>query len=286
MLSHAFIISAHKNFSQIKTLIESLSFGDIYLHIDKKSEKLFLELKEHYKFSKNVFLIENRISVNWSGFSQVQATLNLLRGVKKSKKKYDYIHFLSGQDLLLMSQNMLDKYLCSNGLDKLYLEVKPIGSLWWRLKCYSLFRENPKNRKIRYRVIDNLIRLVQLPFIRRHNFDGYELYVGSSWFSITMDCLEYILEVCNETFLDRFKFTACSDEHFFQILLMNSKFKNNVLRFNSRYIIFDGLNASPRVLTMNEKDDFLNGKYIFARKFDSNIDDEVIKYILERNGGK
>lgn len=280
MLKHAFIISAHTNFLQIKTLIESLSFGDVYLHIDYKSEELFKKIKIEFQNLNYVTVIENRVSVNWSGFSQVEATLNLLKEVQSTHKYYDYIHFISGQDLLLMKENELDQYLLSNGLDKQYIEVEDVGKLWWRLKCYSFFRENPKNRTLLFRLLDNFIRLVQLPFIRRSNFKEYDIYKGASWFSITMDCMNYILTNSNCDFNKRFLYTACPDEHYFQILIMNSNFRNQTLKYNSRYVVFDGLNASPRVLTMKEYDQFMNGEYMFARKFDLQIDENIIKKVL------
>ena len=280
MLKHAFIISAHANFLQIKTLIESLSFGDVYLHIDYKSEELFKKIKIEFQNLNYVTVIENRVSVNWSGFSQVEATLNLLKEVQSAHKYYDYIHFMSGQDLLLMKQRELDQYLISNGLEKQYIEVNDIGNLWWRLKCYSFFRENPKNRTLIFRFADIFTRLLQIPFVRRTNFIDYDIYKGAQWFSITMDCMNYILAKSDDNFIKRFKYTACPDEHFFQVLIMNSNFKDRVLRYNSRFVIFDGLNASPRVLTMNEYNQFMNGEYMFARKFDLQIDENVIKKVL------
>ena len=78
MLKHAFILSVHTNFSQIKVLIKTLLFGDVFIHVDKKQQTLFEQLKEYYSTYENVYVIENRITVNWSGLSQVKATLNLL----------------------------------------------------------------------------------------------------------------------------------------------------------------------------------------------------------------
>ena len=79
--------------------------------MDKKQQTLFEQLKEYYSTYENVYVIENRITVNWSGLSQVKATLNLLDAVKSTGKTYDYVHFISGQDLLLMSQHELDSFI-------------------------------------------------------------------------------------------------------------------------------------------------------------------------------
>lgn len=283
MLRHAFIMSVHTNMEQLQVLVTALHFGDVYIHVDKKQEALYQNLKEMYKNNPNVFMVSDRVSVNWSGFSQVQATLKLLKLVESTKRKYDYIHFISGQDLPLMSHAQMDAYIESKGVGNQFVEVNDIDSYKWRLTQYSFFRENPNNRKKLYRLTDIVLRLIQMPFVRRKNFKGFELYKGSSWFSITYDCMKYILSYIRENdYCSKFKYTACPDEHFFQVLLMNSKYKDQVLKYNSRYIVFEGLNASPKTLGVKDMDCFMNGQYMFARKFDMNKDRQVISKVLDR----
>lgn len=283
MLQHAFILSVHTNFNQIKMLVETLLFGDVFIHVDKKQEKLYKQLKEYYSVYKNVYIIENRISVNWSGLSQVKATLNLLGAVKSIDKTYDYVHFISGQDLLLMSQDELDTFIQQKN-KKEFIEVNDIGNYRWRLKQYSFFRENPNNRKLLFRLFDIFIRVIQIPFVNRRNLEGMNLYKGSSWFSITYPCALYVLDKSKD-YLSDFKYTACPDEHFFQVLIMNSKFKEDVDGSNYRYIIFEKLNASPKTLTLQDFNYFMNGQYMFARKFDLNIDNVVINKVIDTMKG-
>lgn len=283
MLRHAFIMSVHTNLEQLQILVTALQFGDVYIHVDKKQDTLFQQLKEIYKNNSNVFLVEDRVSVNWSGFSQVQATIKLFELVESTKRTYDYIHFISGQDLPLMSHAQMDDYIEGKGIDQQFVEVNDIDSYKWRLTQYSFFRENPNNRKKLYRLTDIALRLIQMPFVRRANFKGFELYKGSSWFSITYECMKYILSYIRENdYCSKFRYTACPDEHFFQVLLMNSKYKDKVLKYNSRYIVFEGLNASPKTLGVGDMEYFMDGQYMFARKFDMNKDRQVISKILDR----
>lgn len=283
MLRHAFIMSVHTNLEQLQVLVTALQFGDVYIHVDKKQDTLFHQLKEIYKNNSNVFLVEDRVSVNWSGFSQVQATIKLFELVESTKRIYDYIHFISGQDLPLMSHAQMDDYIKGKGIDQQFVEVNDIDSYKWRLTQYSFFRENPNNRKKLYRLTDIALRLIQMPLVRRKNFKGFELYKGSQWFSITYECMKYILSYIRENdYCSKFAYTACPDEHFFQVLLMNSKYKDKILKYNSRYIVFEGLNASPKTLGVEDMDYFMNGQYMFARKFDMNKDRQVISKILDR----
>ena len=80
--------SCHKNAEQINQLIQALSHPDIdlYIHVDRKSRII----QQINIFKSNVIILpdEERVDVRWGTFSQVEATLNLLK--HSYKKKYDY----------------------------------------------------------------------------------------------------------------------------------------------------------------------------------------------------
>ncbi|WP_368246051.1 beta-1,6-N-acetylglucosaminyltransferase, partial [Clostridium paraputrificum] len=89
----AYLMQVHKNFNQIKLLTDKLvdNLTCVYIHVDKKNEELFNELKNEYIDNENVIVIDNRVNVNWSGFSQVQATLNLMKSALDSTRfKFEY----------------------------------------------------------------------------------------------------------------------------------------------------------------------------------------------------
>lgn len=225
----AYIIAAHKGNEQLKLLLDCLTDDeiDIYVHIDLKNENLYKDIKSYTKNNKNIFVLSNRINVNWSGFSQVEATLNCMRIIKESGKKYDYISYISGQDFPIKNNSYIKKFLEENK-GKEFIEYRSLEKVdMFRLKQYNLFRENKNIRKLYMRIIDNVLRRVQKPIIQRNNFENIDLYHGSGWFTITMDCMEYILEYIynNPKYIIDFKYTLCPDEHFFQMIVMNSKFK-------------------------------------------------------------
>lgn len=280
-MKHAFLISAHKNFEQIQLLISTLTFGDVFIHVDKKQDALFNKIKQRYMNDQNIYVLENRIDVNWSGFSQVKATLALFDEVKKTKNEYDYIHFISGQDLLLMNENKFNQTLIEKGQNCEFIDFEPIGKYAWRLNIFNFFRENKNNRKLIYRISDIFLRMIQIAFVHRKNFEGLDLYKGSQWFSITFNCFEYILEkVKEEGYMEKYDYTACADEHFFQNLILNSKFKESTINNNLRYIDFDGMATSPRTLELLDYEKLINGDYIFARKFDMDVDSQIVKNIV------
>ena len=62
----------------------------------------------------NVYIVEDRVSVNWSGFSVVEATLKLMNMVRDTNKKYDYISLISGQDYPIKSNEYIETYFTEN----------------------------------------------------------------------------------------------------------------------------------------------------------------------------
>lgn len=280
----AFLIQAHKSFNQLEKLICYLNKDDcdIYVHIDLKSENLYSQLKNIQKKYKRLFLIENRKNVIWSGFSQIEATLEMLK--LANLKKYDYISLISGEDLLIKSMDEFKMFLKKNK-GKEFIEFENIGNKKWRLKKYSFFREDLNNRKLIYRILDNLIRVLQVRSLERKNLLYFsELYKGSQWFTLTGLAIEYILSFIdnNKSIIKDFKYTACPDEHFFQTILLNSNFKNSCINNNLRYIDWHDCKNSPRILQIHDFERLNFSNYFFARKFEQSLDKEIIDKIYTK----
>ena len=208
----------------------------------------------------------------------VEATLSIIKYMISNNGQYDYVHLISGQDMILMTNNQLDNFLSSIGKNKILMEYSDVKNYRWRVKRYSFFRENKNNRKFVYRVIDNILRYSQFVLPERKNLNNLKLYKGSQWFTMPYECLEYV-HISSKKYIDDFQYTACSDEHFFQILIMNSKYKDNVINNNARYIVFKKNKASPEFISLNDFDKMMNGQYIFARKFESSINKNIVEMI-------
>jgi hypothetical protein len=274
----AYMMLAHKNFEQIELLITALKDPDIdiYIHVDKKSEDLFLKLKAAFKSNPNIFILEQRVDIKWGGLSMVDATLKLMN--KVSCKEYNYISLISGQDYPIKSLQRLKDFLIENE-GKEFIDSEPIGKAFWRLKCYNLFSENPNSRKKSLKIIEKLIRLLQIVFVRRNNLKGLELVKGSQWFTITKECHKYILDyLCdNLNYYEDFKYTHCPDESFFHIIILNSHFSENVVNNDLTYIDWENAIAgSPRTLTIRDLEKISSSGDFFARKFDLDLDREIL----------
>ncbi len=279
----AYLMLVHKNFNQIKLLTDQLAdeLTHVYIHVDKKNEELFNELKNEYVNNENVSIIDKRIKVNWSGFSQVQATLNLMESALENNNfKFEYISLISGQDFPIKSNDYIRKFLSDNNGNQFiqYRDINNDKKFLFRLKIYNFFRENPNARKAYIKIVDNILRRLQKLVIKRKNLEGFNLYTGSQWFTLSRECVEYIfkyLEENNKYLLD-FKYTFCPDEEFFQILILNSKFKEKVINDNLRYIDWDGCYSSPKTLGVDDIEKMKSSNKHLARKIDMDFDSKII----------
>lgn len=279
-----YLVLAHKNIKQIERLITALTSHDGYcfVHVDKKSEDLYRHLKQKYEDEESIYIVQRRIIVNWGGLSQVRAILVLMHAVRESGIEFGYLHLLSGQDFPIRPLKEIDQFFSENSPAE-FIECMPIGHYRWRIKNYNFFTEFRSNRTLPIRIVDNILRRIQKTFPERNTLKGRDLYKGSSWFSLTYECMIYILEYLNEDpdFLNDFSHSSNADEHFFQILLMNSPFKGKVVNNNLRFIDWEEGKSSPRTLRVKDFKTLQNSFDLFARKFDSNIDGSVLK-LLER----
>lgn len=274
------MIQAHTGEKQLIKLVNVLlsDENDIFIHVDKSNDGLFSKMKNAFKNTTNVFILDERINVNWSGLSQVNAALSLMRSIRDTSKKYNYIHYISGQDFPIKSQSEMNTFLTDH-YGKEFIEYQDISDLYWRIECFNFFRENKNNRKLYLRMIDNMIRYPQKFVVRRNNFKGMKLYYGSQWFTITYDCMLYILNYLDEDpdYLKKFHYTACPDEHFFQIIILNSPFKENVINNNLRFIDWSLGKNSPAILTIKDYSRLKSSQKLFARKFNLAVDDKIIE---------
>ena len=105
-----YLIQAHKNPSQVKRLIEVLSVQNAYfvIHIDLKSEiKQFTDVIK----LKNVIFVKNRIDCIWGDYSQVLASLIMMREIDNLEPEpNDRVVLLSGQDYPIKSNQFIIQF--------------------------------------------------------------------------------------------------------------------------------------------------------------------------------
>jgi len=91
----AILIMAHKPIKYYEVLARDNQEIDFFVHMDIKTNFINPEIK-------NLFFLKDelRVDVKWGGFSQVQATLNLLSFVFYNSNS-EFFHIVSGEDIVV-----------------------------------------------------------------------------------------------------------------------------------------------------------------------------------------
>jgi len=280
----AHLIMAYKNPVQLERLIRKLDHFqfDIYIHLDKKINAQAFDYMADFN---RVFFIENRVICNWGGFSFVRAISNSVREILSKDENYEYINLISAQDYPIKTNDYIYNYIEKHrGLSFISYD-KSSNSDWWNhaVTRYELYHFTDINIKGRYLLQGLLNRYMPK---RRFPVD-WVLYGSavSSWWTITTDCARYIVNYLdnNSKLMNFMKFTWAADEFLYTSIIMNSPFRESTVNNNLRYIEWEEGKPNPRIFKVNNLESLKTSEQLFARKFDTDIDinvlDELDKYL-------
>lgn len=271
-----YLILAHKNPEQLHDLVDTLQDENNYfvIHVDNKTDiKPFLHLA-----SENVFFCKKRINVTWGGFSQILATIELIKTFKSIGLQPDYIHLLSGQDFPIKDNKTIQAYFKKNK-GRNFIKVSSLP--------YSNWTGNKGMDRITYKwLIDEtgwnrareLVDIQRQRNMTRKYPDDYKPFGGSQWWSLTCECMDYIIaeSVPGNVLFDFYRNTYIPDEMYFQTLLMNSSLKETLtMTHNLRYIDWHTGPECPRILRMSDYETLKQSDALFARKFDDTINSQI-----------
>jgi hypothetical protein len=273
----AIMMLVHKNEQQVQRLINHLSkdFG-VFVHIDKRSK---IEIME----TDNIFIYK-KYKPYWGSFNIVKATLLLMN--EAYNKGYNRFILLSGQDLPLKSNADIKMFF--EGNRKEYIHNERLPCVFWhdnggcdRLTKYYAPKIYRNKRDVFNAILYILLRLFCRLISRikpRKIQDIY--YGGSQWFSLTDTTIKGILEYIrgNQEYINRFYFSNCSDEIFFQTII--NKIKGiDIVNNDLRYIDWKTGPEYPRILRGEDCEKLICSKDLFGRKFDETVDKNIIEKI-------
>ena len=281
---HAFLVMAHKDDEVLHTLMRVLDDerNDIFIHMDAKiggwDEKRLLA-----SVGKAGIYLVPRIRVTWGGYSQIACELSLLNSAV-AKGQYSYYHLLSGQDLPIKSQDQIHSFFDSCG-NKEFIRFENHnrdyrrrigGHIIWNTFGIS-------KSQVFLRKMDGLLSGILQCF--RKPARDLELMKGDNWFSITDGLARYLVKNAS-SIRSVFWDSMCGDEIFLQTEVWNSGSRFRYFRAPGDQsddaimrLIDWGLDESPRVLGITDLDRIRNSRMMFASKFDSEIDSDIVKAI-------
>ena len=294
-----YLILAHKNPLQLSRMIERLDDGasKFFIHLDAKTPiESFTACLEggHIRF------IEPRERCVWGDFSIVRATIHLMEAA--SKEQGIFI-LMSGQDYPIQSQGYINAFLESNkGFD--FIEIEPLEEKWkpkmvkdklehyhilhseerGHSNCYAPFAHCSVFQQLRtlthllkgrlsrknFRLLCSLPKRVA-PFERQYAGSQFWAFSERTFYTI----LNYIRE--HKAALEGYyKYTSSPDEIYFHSVLMDLVAKDSTIKLKEQ-ITYVNYFRKNNVFVTEDFDKLTSAKgKLFARKFDTDIDIEIL----------
>ena len=290
-LRHAYLITAHSKKAQLINLIQLLDDleNDLYLHIDQKAQGFSEEeLRAAAPHSRVAFV--PRLDARWGSETFIDAIVSLV--CLASEEEHAFYHLLSGVDLPLKTQKQIRAYFDAHAGEefvsferetaKPYVVEGRIG------RWHSRRPVNPLLKKFNRRLAP-LFDLVQQKLgVNRIKNAPVVFQKGGVWFSITHALARYVVEQMPR-YRIYYRHSSCADEIWLQTLVANSPFMerraymgwDDEMAATMRYVDWTGGGASPRTLTSADYEMLLNSGMLFARKFDDQVDADLIRRISE-----
>ena len=295
----AYLITVYDNPKHLQRLIRVLSSPScaFFVHVDRKSNSsIFSNVN-----GKNVCFPQEKITVYWGDFSMIEAVLVLLRTAFADHRHFDRFVLLSGTDFPLQPAKYIENFFKHNSgaefMNKVRMPSEAAGKPISRLTTYRI-------RPGKNRTLNGIRRILTKVYsiIKKRDYQFYlrDLipYGGTTWWAITRNACEYILEFINKEsqIIKFFKNVYIPEESFFQTILGNSPFKSNILR-NLTYADWSAGGRNPALLTEKHieffksnpsitiKDVYGAGELLFARKFSDktqNLTKQLERLIREK----
>ena len=285
MSKHAYLIMAHGDWDLLNDLIKCIDDerNEIFLHVDKKAafDPAVIRLPQKAKYT----LIPRR-KVTWGGFSMILTELDLLSAAVE-RGGFAYYHLLSGQDLPLKGQDYIHRFFDEhngNSFIRFDPEAEKNKVYEIRVKQYHFLQDvtgrTPGPWFGMLRKIEKISLKVQkiLGVDRLARYPG-KMYKGTNWFSITHEMAQYVISQ-RKHIVKWFRFTLCADELFLHTVAMQSPMRDTIIDDSLREI--DWKRGQPYTYRKEDEKMLSDSPKLFARKFSTDVDNEIIKRMVER----
>lgn len=285
-LRHAVAVLAHDDMEMLARLVNGFDDDfDFYIHIDRNWTDFSKEA--FHKLVQGVHTVSfySWQHVKWGSIDIVKTQMRLVSNAL-ANKSYDYVHLMSGHDILLSNCKEVKDFFTEHCGEE-FMEYHNLPFSDWeggtleRLIRFGLYDLLDYNKTKQRNLIETIIKLQRKIGLKRSIPSQYQqLYGGSNWMSLTSDCWRYILSNYKKSFLRRLRFTFASDEVFFHTVVMNSKFAKRVTGNNLRLIRWSSSGA-VKTLTKYDWWTICNSNSLIARKVSHGVSDELVNWIEE-----
>lgn len=293
-----YLILSHKNCEQLERQIKSLDDGNstFYIHIDIKADITLFRSLENIP---SVFIIKERIDCIWGDFSMIKATLNLIENVLKNESEGMCI-LMSGNDYPIKSKNDINSFLEINN-EKIFIDIKK--KLWdnfserteyYRINLTSTRHHILLLKGFNIQSLKNYIlgristkQFFKIVFKKRNLNLNMKFYGGSQWWAMDILKLSKVNDCIiknKEKLFNFFSDSLIPDEFFFHTIIMHLKELGHplIIEDNLTYVDWNRKNCVlPVTFEISDIKELIEQpeNKLFARKFDTEIDEKVLDEI-------
>jgi len=289
----AYIIIAYKNLGQVQRLIGRLDDRDSHfvIMLDVKVTPSEVAAFEAATVNKDRVQVVHKLSIGWGRFSLTQANILGLQELFAREISFDYVFSLSGQDYPIVSRERIRKAL-EEAKGASFLEHDPFPIHKWidggkgRIYSWNIFLwkrfalQLPKATVPRHALTRMIYATLSAPVPWRCALpNGMHPFGGSMHWILSREAALYVRDYLlgHPEYVTRFRATLVSDEIFFQTILANSPLRGKLINNDQHYLCWPGEHAaSPAVLTMRGLPAIQASGMLFARKFDSTKDPDLL----------
>lgn len=278
---HAYLIITHNKIAQLQKLISLIDDerNDIFVLVDKKVRGFDLScLKTKHSA---LYELPRDVEIYWGHISLVEAELKLF-SFARSKRHYDYYHLISGVDMPLHSQDYIHRF-CEEHSGREFLSyMQPLPHRRKDNMRYQIFTKQQMHPNMMLRRLFRWTRkaFILLQCVLGIKQKGAEEWMhGGQWCSITDKFVSIILEQ-KEQILKKYKYARCCDETYKPTLLKELGWQNRLFLIDSvptNMREIDWNRGNPYVWRTSDYNLLASSPRFFARKFDEDIDAEIIE---------
>lgn len=289
-MRHVFLFTAYSNIKNMYEVIQLLSgkYSEFIIHIDAKVDISTYEEIELLGQRPDVFIVKERIKVQWGGFSHVRVIIDLMKRAVAQNTSC-YVHLLSDSCFPVKTMQEIYDFVEQNKGNE-YIDYEELPSKNWayggvnRIEHYHMHDlTNLKKSHFLWHLNEKLM-LVQkhLGLKRKNHLKWQPYYGGSTWWTLSGEAVEYCVDLIDNSpkFENQFSHTFCFEESCIQTILMNSRFKDKVQNNNLRHIDWSNRHGNmPANLDETDYELLVNNEYLFARKFVSPYSDKLLEQL-------
>jgi hypothetical protein len=295
----AYVVLSYRNPAQVVRLVSALREGpasEVVVRHDQHRTRLEREAVEE----RGGHLLEDGIEVEWGQFSYLEV---LVGAIEWALERFDpdWILLLSGQDYPLRPLAATERWLAGAGEDAFltaawelptHRRPEPPAEEFFLRYAYRHF-EPPTWAPRVPRALRALCYTRELPvglgnrvgFRRARLPFGPErrCFVSSDWFTLSARAARQVTAAArtDRRLMRHYRRSIIASESFFATVLLNDP-ELVVSREDRRFMSFAGPGVPhPDVLTGDHLDELLESGMHFARKFDSEVDVEVLDALDE-----